>query len=146
MKKLIYVLLLVVVAGSSCKKDNINSAEDLVKKLQKGVWQLDRANDNGTIKAAENFTAFKFSANTVSVYATRTEMVGTIYYRIKKVENVYRFYTYQNKTEFDEDRDSAGSWSTLSYKDNEFAINSDVVFKYYSSMDKTKDLPRGGFM
>lgn len=146
MKKLTYLLLVFAVAISSCKKDDkINNAQDFVKKLQKGVWQYDRETYDGTTHAMESFIALKFeSDHTFKIYYSRTESTDIMYYRIKEVDGDYKFSTYETKTRYDNDGISLSA--TIKYNDNELTIidGSHIsVYKYYSSMDKTKDLPRG---
>lgn len=145
MKKLIYVLLLVVIAGTSCKKDKINNPQDLIKRLQKGVWQFDRATENGTSRTIETFNALKFeSSNTVRIYFTRTEAGEPIYFRVKDIDGNYHLYIYETKTGYD--RDLSESAGIVKYSNDEFTWGDETttaVYKNYSSMDKTKDLPRG---
>lgn len=145
MKKLTYFLLVFVIAISSCKKDDINNVQDLVKKLKKGVWQFDRATENGVTRTIETFNVIKFdSDNTLRLYYTRKDASDVLFYRIKNANGNYQLYLYENKTKYD--RDDSGSVGNIKYSNNEFTWEDGgtvAVYKYYSSMDKTRDLPKG---
>jgi hypothetical protein len=155
MKRILNLILIaLVVFISSCKKDessaDLNSVEGINKALVSGYWQHIKYNINQstTLYDSQSYWAYQFkSGNKLDSYFAKGETYNTDQpYRVKMYNGRVVFVFYNDQTQYDQDDHTASSVYDIYFKNGELYLenktyNSIDVYKNYSSMAATKDLP-----